>query len=188
MARVKSPEKRSAILEAAVHEIAAAGLGAPTAKIAKRAGIAEGTLFTYFANKDELLNELYIELKLEVYARVNASFPHNASLERRARHLWRTFLAWAIEFPAKRKVSVQLNLYDFVTAETRDKTAAQRSAIDATMTELGSRGALRGLPAGFAAASMSAMQEATMDFAIKQPRQREQIIEQAFQLFWRIVR
>ena len=188
MARVKSPEKRSAILEAAVLEIAAAGLSAPTAKIAKRAGIAEGTLFTYFANKDELLNELYIELKLEVYARVNTSFPHGASLERRARHLWRTFLAWAIEFPAKRKVSVQLNLCDFVTAETRDKTASQRGAIDATMSELGKRGALRELPAGFAAAVMSAMQEATMDFAVKQPKQREQIIEQAFQLFWRTVR
>jgi len=62
MARVKSPEKRSAILEVAVHEIADTGLGAPTAKIAQRAGIAAGTLFTYFSNKEELLNELYLEL------------------------------------------------------------------------------------------------------------------------------
>ena len=58
MARVRSPEKRSAILRAAVHEIAEVGLGAPTAKIAGRAGVAAGTLFTYFANKEELLNEL----------------------------------------------------------------------------------------------------------------------------------
>jgi AcrR family transcriptional regulator len=187
MARVRSPEKRSAILQAAVHEIAEAGLGAPTAKIARRAGIAAGTLFTYFANKEELLNELYLELKLEVYTRVNANFPHKAGLERRARHVWLNFLDWAIEFPEKRKVSVQLNVSDLITPETRERTAAERGAVDATLSELGSCGALRGLPAGFAAATMAAMQEATMDFVAKQPKQRKELIELAFQVFWRAV-
>ena len=51
MARARSPEKRGAILEAAVHEIAEEGLGAPTAKIARRAGVAAGTLFTYFETR-----------------------------------------------------------------------------------------------------------------------------------------
>jgi AcrR family transcriptional regulator len=88
MARIKSPEKRSAILQAAVREIAEVGLGAPTAKIARRAGLAAGTLFTYFANKEELLNELYLELKIEVYRRVNTNFPRRANLEQRARHVW----------------------------------------------------------------------------------------------------
>jgi len=56
MARMRSPEKRKALLEAAVLEIDASGLSAPTSRIASRAGVAEGTLFTYFANKDALLN------------------------------------------------------------------------------------------------------------------------------------
>jgi AcrR family transcriptional regulator len=86
-ARIKSPEKRSAILQAAVREIAEVGLGAPTAKIARRAGLATGTLFTYFANKEKLLNELYLELKIEVYRRVNTNFPRKANLERRARKI-----------------------------------------------------------------------------------------------------
>jgi len=54
VARVKSPEKRTAILRVAAHEIAKVGLGAPTAKVARRAGVAAGTLFTYFPNKQEL--------------------------------------------------------------------------------------------------------------------------------------
>jgi AcrR family transcriptional regulator len=86
MARIKGPEKRSAILQA-VREIAEVGLGAPTAKIARRAGAAAGTLFTYFANKEKLLNELYLKLKTEVYRRVNTNFPRKANLERRARHV-----------------------------------------------------------------------------------------------------
>src|SRR3984893_9836737 len=123
MARARNPGKRIAILRAAVHEIAEMGLGAPTAKIAGRAGVATGTLFTYFANKKELLNELYFELKLEVYARMNSNFPHKAGLERRARHVWSGFLDWSIEFPEKRKVSAQLNVSDVITPETRVRTA-----------------------------------------------------------------
>jgi hypothetical protein len=181
MARVKSPEKRGAILEAAVHEIAEVGLGASTASIAGRAGIAAGT-------KEELLNELYLELKAEVYGRINAGFPHKAGLERRSRHVWSSYLAWAIEFPEKRKVSAQLNLSDLITPETRKRTEAVRSAIDATLIEVGRLGGLREMPEGFAASLMAAMQEATMEHVAKQPRRREEILERAFKVFWRAVR
>jgi AcrR family transcriptional regulator len=185
MARIKSLEKRNAILVAAVHEIAEVGLGAPTAKIARRAGVAAGTLFTYFPNKEELLNELYLELKAEVYTRVNSNFPHKGSLERRARHIWSSFLDWTIEFPEKRKVSAQLNVSDLITPETRMRAAGGRGTIDRTLGELGTRG---GLPAGFATATMSAMQEATMEFVTKHPKQRKDLIEQAFHVFWRGLR
>jgi hypothetical protein len=41
---------------------------------------------------------------------------------------------------------------------------------------------------GFAAATMGAMQEATMEFIAQQPKRREDLIEQAFQVFWRASR
>ena len=188
MARIKSPEKRSAILQAAVREIAEVGPGAPTAKIARRAGVAAGTLFTYFANKEELLNELYLELKTESYRRVNTNFPRKANLEQRARHVWSSYLDWAIEFPEKRKVSLQLNVSDLITPETRIRADAERGMIEVTLGELEGRSALRGLPAGFAAALMGAMQEATMDFIARQPKRREELIERAFRVFWRALR
>ncbi|HET8853867.1 MAG TPA: TetR family transcriptional regulator, partial [Ktedonobacteraceae bacterium] len=48
MARPKSQDKRNAILAAAIELIAEQGLSVPTSKIAHVAGVAEGTLFTYF--------------------------------------------------------------------------------------------------------------------------------------------
>ena len=63
MARPRSEDKRQTILRAAIQLFAEEGLNAPTARIAKLAGVAEGTVFTYFTNKDELLNQLYLELK-----------------------------------------------------------------------------------------------------------------------------
>jgi hypothetical protein len=83
---------------------------------------------------------------------------------------------------------VQLNVSDLITPETRMRTAAQRGPIDGTLSELGTRGARRGLPLGFAAAAMAAMQEATMEFIAKQPKRREELIERAFQVFWRALR
>ncbi len=49
VARPRSEDKRMAILEAATEAIAEAGLGASTALIARKAGVAEGTIFRYFA-------------------------------------------------------------------------------------------------------------------------------------------
>jgi AcrR family transcriptional regulator len=184
MARVRNPENRSAIFEAAVQEIAESGLGAATAKIAKRAGLAAGTLFTYFPNKEELLNELYFALKAEVYSKVNANFPCKAGLKARTRHIWASYLDWAMEFPEKRKASAQLNVSDMISARTRARTLAMRGAIDETFEELGRGRALKKLPAGFPAATMAAMQEATMEFASKQPERREEITERAFEVFW----
>src|SRR5271156_4435576 len=119
MARARSPEKRTAILRSAVREIAQAGVGASTARIASGAGLAEGTLFTYFATKDNLLNELYIELKNDVYRRIHTNFPHRAGLRERARHVWTESLHWALDKPEERKASLQLNVSDRITAVTR---------------------------------------------------------------------
>jgi AcrR family transcriptional regulator len=188
MARLRSPEKRRAILEATVVEIAEAGLGAPTAKIAARAGVAEGTLFTYFASKDELLNELYAELKSEVYDRINLDFPHKASAERRAWHVWLCSLSWSLEFPLKRKTSMQLNVSDVITSETRLRSAEKRGGVDALFVDLDGREPLRGLPAGFAASLMAAVQEATTDMIAKNPRQKKAMIERGFTVFWRAIR
>src|SRR5579864_320739 len=78
MARPRSEDKRNAILAAAAQVIAEQGIGAPTARIARLAGVAEGTLFTYFDTKDELLNQLYLEIKAELREAMMATYPKTA--------------------------------------------------------------------------------------------------------------
>jgi AcrR family transcriptional regulator len=188
MARARSPEKREAILRSAVREIAEAGLGASTAKIAKGAGLAEGTMFTYFSSKDDLLNELYIEVKTDAYRRMHAGFPHTAGLRERARHIWIAYLRWAMEKPDERRVSVLLNLSAVVSAATRERIRVERETVARTMDELGGRGAFKDLPSGFASSAMAAMQEAVMEMAARRPRERAKLVEQAFDAFWRMAK
>ena len=188
MARLRSPEKRKAILDAAVLEIAREGLGATTAKIAERAGVAAGTLFTYFPNKERLLNELYVELKSESYAVISENFPHKASLEQRVRHVWQSYLGWAIAFPLKRKVSVQLKISDVLTPETRAQAQVLGSDLETTLDELEERNIARGLPKGFASATMSSMQDAVMEFVNKQPKKRAELVDRSFQVIWKALK
>ena len=60
MARSSEGNKREKILDAAVVEIARHGFYQTTvAMIAKRAGVADGTIYLYFRNKEEILFSLF---------------------------------------------------------------------------------------------------------------------------------
>ena len=78
MPRPRSDEKRIAILEAATRVIVTQGLSAPTAGIAKEAGVANGSLFTYFETKTDLFNQLYLELKDEMASAAMKGLPGDA--------------------------------------------------------------------------------------------------------------
>jgi hypothetical protein len=46
-------------------------------------GVAEGTLFTYFKNKDDLINSLYREIKLELADAMMSDFPRKKNVRSR---------------------------------------------------------------------------------------------------------
>lgn len=57
-------DKKAEILAAALKLFVESGFhGTPTSKIAKEAGVANGTLFHYYKTKDDLIIGLYIEIK-----------------------------------------------------------------------------------------------------------------------------
>ena len=99
MARPRSEDKRNAILSAAIETLAELGERASTSKIAKVAGVAEGTLFTYFSNKEEQLNQLYLSLKTELRQVMMLSYPTNADLQTQMSHIWQKLLDWSLEAP-----------------------------------------------------------------------------------------
>src|SRR5690242_7314696 len=108
MARPLSDEKRQLLIDAATDAVALLGTGASTAKIASAAGVSEGTLFTYFPTKDELLNTVYMEIKRDLARAMLDRYPAQASIEDRTRHVWDSYIGWGHARPAKRKAMQQL--------------------------------------------------------------------------------
>jgi AcrR family transcriptional regulator len=187
MARPKSDDKRNAILAAATQVVAEQGLGAPTARIAKVAGVAEGSLFTYFATKDELLNQLYLELKAELRDAMLAALPKANNARTRLRHGWQQYVHWGVSFPEKRKVLAQLGVSDRITEQSKATGMRAFAQINAILQESIAGGALRDLPPAFAGGIMGALAETTMDFMAKDSGRAEDYAASGFEAFWNAI-
>jgi AcrR family transcriptional regulator len=95
VARPQREDKRNANRGAATRVFAERGLtAAPTSEISKEAGVAEGTLFTYFKTKDDLINALDWEIKLELADAMRSGFLRKKSVRTRLQHVWDGYLHW----------------------------------------------------------------------------------------------
>jgi AcrR family transcriptional regulator len=187
MARPRSEDKRQSILAAATQVFAQDGPAAPTARIAKAAGVAEGSLFTYFASKDELVNQLYLELKAELRAAMLAGYDPAASLRERAGYIWRTYVDWGVTWPQKRKVMQQLMVSERLTAETRAAGSAGFEDFNQLFDQGRADGLLREQPPLFTPAIFGALAETSIDFMIRLPEQAAAYREAGFEAFWHAV-
>jgi len=186
MARPRSEDKRQAILQAATRLFAEEGLNAPTARIAKTAGVAEGTLFTYFASKDELLNQLYLELKAQLRSAMEP-IPARAGLREQVRQAWITYVAWGIAHPQERQVLAKLGLSDRITGATRAEGLQAFCDVSRLLEAGMAKGVLKDLPAAFVGSLMSAMAETTMDFINRDPAAAEGTLQAGFAAFWKAI-
>jgi AcrR family transcriptional regulator len=187
MAHPRSEDKHAAILEAATEAVAVLGVSAPTAKIAKGAGVAEGTLFTYFANKDELLNQLYLELKTDVRDAMMTGYPSGKSLIDRSRHIWDCYVRWGSAHPLKRRAMRQLAVSDRITEESKKLVGDAFGEFNDMMRECAAGGAMRHQPPAFVSAIMSAIADTTMDFIAREPAQAKRYTKAGFDAFWKAV-
>ncbi len=187
MARPLSDDKRIAILDAAAEVVASQGVGATTAKIAKGARVAEGTLFTYFDSKDVLLNQLYVALKQDLAAAMIEGFPSGASLRERVRHVWGRYLDWGADQPAKRKALRQLGVSDRITETSRALAGDGLRDIRAMIEESRAAGVLRDQPPALTAAIMESLADTMLEFIAREPLKRDTYRNAGFEAFWNAV-
>lgn len=187
MARAKSEEKRLSILSAATQVLAAQGTEAPTLLIAKQAGIADGTLFTYFRSKDVLFNELYLHLKTELRDAMMPAYPLGASQRDRIFHTWHALLKWGVDNPEKRKAMHVLNLSERVTIASKEAGADVFSFVIGLLKEIVESNKLVQVPVSFYAGLMGVMSESTMDYVGRGVDHPEEAIAAGFNAFWRAI-
>lgn len=91
------PDKRDRILDAATKVFAKRGFfAAQVADVAKRAGVAAGTVYLYFKNKDDLLLSLFERTMRDAISDGHAALAaldHTATPTERLRHIAHTHLA-----------------------------------------------------------------------------------------------
>jgi AcrR family transcriptional regulator len=97
---LKKIAKRADILEAALALASENGLNdTPMSVLAKRAGVAAGTIYLYFPGKTELLNELYKELNSRIHAAMVDGYVPSRPVKKRFDTICRNLLLYYLENP-----------------------------------------------------------------------------------------
>lgn len=187
MARPRSEDKRNAILDAATKVFAEQGTSAPTARIAREAGVAEGTLFTYFESKDVLLNALYLTLKSGLRERMLEGYPHRAVARERAHHAWNGYVDWGVAQPEGRKVMAQLTVSERITDDSKAEGSAPFGGVQEMLRDAMAKGVLRDMSPAFVGALLTAMAEATITFIEREPQRAESYRAAGFEAFWNAI-
>lgn len=186
MARPRSEDKKRMILQAATSLFAQEGLTAPTARIAKAAGVAEGTVFTYFTNKDELLNELYLDLKLQLHSALLPS-AKQMTLREKVYSAWHTYVHWGVSNPDEHQVLALLAASPKLSAATRNAGDQAFCDVSALLEQALQQTGTGHLSVAFVGALMGAMGNVTMNFMNADPAAAEQTCRKGFHAFWNAI-
>tara|TARA_X000000950_G_scaffold28085_1_gene30272 strand:- start:39888 stop:40457 length:570 start_codon:yes stop_codon:yes gene_type:complete len=114
-------DKKEKILNAAIELFSEHGVGVPTAKIAKNAGVSNGTLFNYFATKQELIDAMYLHIKYIISQAIINDIDFSADVKEIFYNLWRGYIGWACTNPRDYTVIDLLNTSQILSPEVITK-------------------------------------------------------------------
>lgn len=119
-------DKRKQILDAALKLFVEFGFhGTPTSKIAQEAGVANGTLFHYFATKDELIVALYSETKKEMSRYISENYTLTADVKESLKGQYLASLYWGLEHKAEFRFIQQFKSSPFISQVVHQELAEE---------------------------------------------------------------
>lgn len=181
-------EKRDKIFEAAITLFAVDGFWkTSTANIAKKAGVANGTLFNHFASKDVLIDEIYAGLKGELYQAMELDGLKSRDLNATLAHVWKSVVIWALEHPLRWRLMEQLRLSELVSSEARSAVAKDFQFIHGLVEQGLKEGTLIDLPHDYHLEIMIAQATALISYLSSSGTGREgwqETIDKGFSSYW----
>jgi AcrR family transcriptional regulator len=182
--RPLSDDRRAALLAAATKVFAEHGISAPTALISKTAEVSEGSFFTYFKTKDELVNALYREIRLDLAAAVMNGFPRKATVQARLEHVFTRYVSWGAENPVARRALKHVSMSNVITDAVRAEGGVLFAEVERLQLDALEQRKLDHLPPAMASQALKALAEMTMDLIERQPKQAAKLKAAGFQMLW----
>ncbi|BCS88302.1 TetR/AcrR family transcriptional regulator [Pseudodesulfovibrio sediminis] len=121
----KVDDKKTAILLATLSLVSDNGFhGTSISKVAARAGVSAGIIYHYFKNKDELITELYLELKQRVVAAQLENHDPDSPLRTQIRQLWGKMILFFLNNPEVTGFMTQFMYSPYFTPEVQARGAS----------------------------------------------------------------
>ncbi|MEI7855952.1 MAG: TetR/AcrR family transcriptional regulator [Methanomicrobiales archaeon] len=175
----KSSDNREKILTTALTLFTGRGFfGTPTSLISKEAGVATGTLFFYFATKEELIDTLYRRIKGEAAQVMCRDFNAEKTALAKLRRIGYNAVEWGIENPAKQKFMEQFAHSPFVSTTAHEEGMSHFLFLQDLVRDGIREGTIRNIDPGLLFSMMASSFSGLIAraYAEKVPAKREQII------------
>jgi AcrR family transcriptional regulator len=189
-------EKKQQILDTALLLFVEQGIQATaTAKIAKQANVATGTLFHHFSNKQELVVTLYRSIKDELSQSISQNTADNVgssdnqadALKSTIESYWHQAIEWAMSHPLKWQFLQQFaNDPQFKISQQQDVMTSSMAFLVEAIEQGQQQGILAPLPIPLVLNYCHYHYLAVTTLFIEQPElfQQPSYQDGAFQMFW----
>ena len=145
--RVKVKDKKKAILEASLSLITSHGFHGTSMKmIAEKAHIAAGTIYVYFANKEEMIKALYQEIGMEINEIINAKNKHQLPFSVNFMSIWTAILDFYRMDPRKPEFITQFTYSPYIHDEANVGDNGLLEPIKTIFEEAKNNGLVKNLP------------------------------------------
>ncbi|QQS50725.1 MAG: TetR/AcrR family transcriptional regulator [Bacteroidota bacterium] len=180
-------EKYDRIIKTALHLFIKLGFqNTPTALIAKEAGVANGTLFHYFKNKDILINSVFLSCKDSMVITLKSNISAEMNIPAVARILFTNAINWCMTNSEMFLFFQTYNNSPFITKGTKDDYIEKFHFI-VQLIEVGKReGYLKNISTDLLYSTINGLMFQMMNFFYekKENINNSQEIDEAFIILW----
>ena len=164
--------------------------GTPTSKIAKEAGVANGTLFHYFKTKEDLIVSLYNRTKESLNGYLVSRQNEKDPVRLRMKSIYAASLDWGLEHRDEFYFIQQFHFSPHlakVSAEDKEKQTRLHSALlqDAAKTQM-----FKPLPVELISSILASHVYGVYQYLLSSElheKKREKVIDETFELLWNML-
>ena len=180
-------DKNTQIIEAAIRLFAKDGISVPTAKIAKEAGVSNGTLFNYFATKQDLIDDVYFFIKEKIANEVMYEIDIDAGMKQMFFDIWKAYIDWAHAYPLEHRVVELLKTSQMLSEDVKEAGEHFFVAIYEVMEQGIEDKTLTNAPVLYLCEIAAAQLRATISYAQNHnlnQTELKNLINRSFEIYW----
>ena len=143
----KTKDKKAALFRATLELISEQGFhGTPMSQIAQRANIGVGTIYRYFPSKEDLINALYLDVKVRLIQNTMRNSLEGMPIREAFSLIFRNVVDYFVENPAELLFMEQYANSPLITTATQDSGFQMFKPINQLFDEASKENLLKELP------------------------------------------
>lgn len=184
-------DKKEKLLKAALKLFNIYGFdNTPTSRITKEAGVATGTLFNYFENKEELINVLYLSCKDSLKARLSAGLESEQTFRSKLKRIYANFMGWSLKCSEEFLFFQQFSNSPHIVSKTREEGLSKMQSFLELIYEGVEKEVIKDVQVEYMGVVLTGLLFSNAHYYIHHPdlAENEHFLEVSFDFIWDSIR